>query len=104
MAKGTIVLRAAGDVQCPLSLKNVLYIPGHHANLLSVNAVTEAGGDVVMEPDGCTILMHGHPIITAGREGNLWAVRNCSCKASYFTRSDATQAGPGQVCQQPPRP
>eukprot|EP00878_Enallax_costatus_P002708 GHUV01002897.1.p1 GENE.GHUV01002897.1~~GHUV01002897.1.p1 ORF type:complete len:1307 (+),score=342.07 GHUV01002897.1:73-3921(+) len=92
VAKGTVVVRAKGDVHCPLSLKNVLYIPGHHANLLSVNAVTEAGGDVVMEPSGCTIVMHGKPVITAGREGNLWAVRDCSYKASFSTRSEATQA------------
>lgn len=91
VAMGTVVLRRYGDIHARVTLKDVLYIPGHHANLLSVDAVTEAGGDIVMKSNGCHIFINGDIVISAGREDRLWAIKGCSYEASCFTRSPAAQ-------------
>lgn len=82
VAQGTVVLNPHGAVITKVTLHNVLYIPGHHANLLSMDAVVRAGAKIAFSNARCVISTDGAPVINAARESNLWAITDCSYQVS----------------------
>ncbi len=105
VAQGTVVLSPHGPVLARVVLHNVFYIPGHHANLLSMDAVVRAGGKIAFSNLHCVIAIDGCSVINALREESLWAITDCSyeCGQHYLSTNRPDTVLALSARQQQPR-
>lgn len=64
-----------GNIKKTITLKNALYIPDLHTNLISVKKITENGFTVEFKEKACNILEDKKIIVTAESEGNLYKLK-----------------------------
>ena len=64
-AEGNVLLLKSDYQGRRLVLRNVLYIPGFAANLISIKEAKKSGATFEMHSGGCTIKMDSHTILTA---------------------------------------
>lgn len=73
--QGRIFGRGMGNVSVAINLKELLYVPGLPASILSVSRITDEGYSVVFEPRKCKIL-DGNSVIAVGeKSGGLYYLK-----------------------------
>lgn len=78
--QGSIILNRGGGVHTRTVLRDVLYVPGQQANLMSVRQISEAGGEVSISSlkGTCYITFEDKRVMTAAtHKSGLWAVQGC---------------------------